>query len=96
MKEIRCDKLVVKSIAIVDSSGTTRISIDAGDGDGYAYIGLFGNSGNVINISSSPEGACEVRLEKAGSAKLVNIYISPEGDPAIGISKDGGVIKSVA
>jgi hypothetical protein len=96
MKEINCETLVVQRILMIDPRGQTRISLDAGDGDGYACIGLFGNNQTLINIASEPDGACSIFLQKADSTKVVNVRISPEGEPSIVISKDGEPPKVVA
>ena len=95
MKEIQCEKLVTKSIQIVDPNEEVRITLDASPGEGYGCIGLFGKNGAIINISVNPDGSCGLLFQKAGASAAIRPALTPDGEPHIVINK-GGILKAIA
>jgi hypothetical protein len=54
--------ITARSISLLDSKGKPRILMDAGNGDGYVRICLFGENDRSIQISTSPEGGLNISL----------------------------------
>ena len=61
--------ITARCLTLVDAKGKPRISMDAGDGDGYAAISLWGEDGRSIQISTEPGGGLHICLfGKSGKA----------------------------
>jgi hypothetical protein len=76
--------LIARSIALKDAKGKTRIYMDAGSGDGYATICLFGQGDRSIQISTSTDGGLHISL--LGKRCTVSATLSMTADEDAGLS----------
>jgi len=81
--------IIASSLSLVDTNGKTRISMDAGDGDGYAVICMFGEDNSTIQISTSPDGGVHISLQKDGSSIALGIMTHDTG--GLSIVRNGGI-----
>lgn len=64
--------ITARSIMLEDAKGKPRIFMNAGDGEGYASICIFGEGGRSVQISSQPNGAVIIALHgRKSQASLV-------------------------
>jgi hypothetical protein len=80
----RAKHLTARSISLQDAKGKTRIYMDAGNGNGYATICLFGEEGRSIQVSTSPEGGLHVSL--LGKRGMVSATLGMTKDEDAGLS----------
>ena len=64
--------------------------MDAGSGDGFATICLFGEGGRSIQMSTSPEGGLGISL--LGKRCTVNLGMTPEEDAWLSIRDRQGML----
>jgi hypothetical protein len=76
--------IVARSITLEDAKGTPRIFMDAGSGDGYVTICLFGEDDRSIQISTSPEGGLHISLH--GERSKVTAALGMTADEDAGLS----------
>ena len=76
--------IVARSITLEDAKGTPRIFMDAGNGDGYVTICLFGEDDRSIQISTSPEGGLHISLH--GERPKVTAALAMTADEDAGLS----------
>jgi hypothetical protein len=76
--------ITARSITLEDANGKPRIFMDAGDGDGYVTICLFGEGDRSIQISTSPEGGLHISL--MGQRSTVSATLGMTADEDAGLS----------
>jgi len=76
--------LIARSITLEDAKGKPRIFMDAGNGDGYVTICLFGQDDRSIQISTSPEGGLHISL--MGKLQTVSATLGMTANEDAGLS----------
>jgi len=99
-KKAKAEHITARSITLEDAHGKPRIFMDAGDGDGYATICLFGEGERSIQICTAANGGLHISLMGQNCSVSATLGMT-EGDEA-GISildhtgKYGTVLGSTA
>lgn len=85
MKRKSTKKKVVEanSIQLYDTTGRLRIVLDAGDDSGFASINLFSTTGNIIQISTQPDGSLAISL--MGQRSTAHATLGLSHDEAAGL-----------
>ena len=76
--------IIANSITLTDKKGRPRILLDAGDGDGFVTICLFGENGRSIQIAASREGGLSISL--LGTRSTVSATLGMNADEHTGLS----------
>ncbi|HWB58281.1 MAG TPA: hypothetical protein VG733_02270 [Chthoniobacteraceae bacterium] len=84
------DCITARSIELVDVKGKTRIFLDAGDGNGFACICLFGENGRSIQLSCQPGGSMAIAIHDKHSEATFGM--SAQGDAGIDIRDRKGFL----
>jgi hypothetical protein len=58
------DDIRARSITLVDVSGRPRIIMEAGGADGHAHISIFSDTHGCFSISTQPNGAVVLRIDR--------------------------------
>lgn len=77
--------IVARSITLEDAKGKPRIFLDAGDGDGFVSICLFGQDDRSIQISTSPEGGLHISLFGKRETVSASLGMTPDEDAGLSI-----------
>jgi hypothetical protein len=85
--------ITARSITLNDANGKTRIRMDAGDGDGFASICLFGESGRSIQISSQPGGSMIIAIH--GKRSQAVFGMSADEDTGIDLRDRQGLLGTI-
>jgi hypothetical protein len=80
--------ITAQSITLVDAKGAPRISLDAGDGEGFACIAVFGEKG-TLNICTQPNGAVVIGFMGARRSGTT-LSIGPRGHGALTVQTPEG------
>jgi hypothetical protein len=81
--------ITARSITLVDAKGKARISLDAGDGGGFACIAVHGDNG-TINICTQPNGSVVIgmmRKRRSGAT----FSVGPQGHGALTVQTPEGM-----
>lgn len=84
------EHIVARSITLEDAKGTPRIFMDAGDGDGYATICLFGEGERSIQICTAPDGGLYISLLGQRCASSATIAMTADEKAGLSILDDKG------
>jgi hypothetical protein len=82
--------ITARSISLNDAKGKTRIYMDAGNGDGFAAISLFGNGGLSIHLSTQPNGSAVISLE--GKKCVASLGMNTNEDAGLSIRDRQGLL----
>ena len=77
--------ITARSITLEDAKGKPRIYLDAGDGDGFVSICLFGQDDRSIQISTSPEGGLHISLFGKRETVSASLGMTPNEDAGLSI-----------
>jgi hypothetical protein len=77
--------IVARSITLKDAKGKPRIFMDAGDGDGYVTICLFGEDDRSIQIATLPEGGLHISLHGQRSKVTATLGMTSREDAGLSI-----------
>lgn len=84
--------ITAHSITLLDSKGNARILMDAGNGDGYATICLFGEDDRSIQISTSAEGGLHISLLGKRSRVSASLGMNSNEDAGLSIRDRKGLL----
>ena len=84
--------ITARSIILEDAKGKARIYMDAGDGNGYATICLFGEGDRSIQISTSPEGGLHISLLGKRSTVSATLGMTKDEDAGLSIRDRRGLL----
>jgi len=87
--------IVARSVTLKDAKGKTRIFMDAGDGDGYATICLFGEGKQSVEIASSRDGGVYISLYGASQKVSAVFSILPDEKAGLQIRDADGRLGTV-
>ncbi|CAN5709013.1 hypothetical protein BH09VER1_BH09VER1_44030 [soil metagenome] len=83
-RKAKAEHITARSITLEDAHGKPRIFMDAGEGDGYATICLFGEGERSIQICTAANGGLHISLMGQNCSVSATLGMT-EGDEA-GIS----------
>jgi len=81
----RSKHLTARSLTLEDAKGKPRIFMDAGDGDRYVTICLFGEHDRSIQITTSPEGGLHISLLGQRCNVSATLALTPDEDAGLSI-----------
>lgn len=84
--------IIARSITLKDPKGKTRIYLDAGTGDGYATICLFGEDDRSIQISTSQDGGLHISLLGKRCTVSATLGMTAEEDAGLSIRDRRGLL----
>lgn len=70
----------------MDAKGEPRILLDAGEGDGFATISLWGKEGRSIQITTGPDGRLSICCSAKNGLVTAGFGISPEDATGLSLS----------
>jgi hypothetical protein len=81
--------ITARSISLEDAKGKMRIYMDAGTGDGFASISLFGDS-RSIQLSTQPDGSVVISLQ--GKKCFASLGMNANEDAGLSIRDRQGLL----